>query len=61
MKISKNDRSSTHNSTVFLKYTQNRTEKILSNINQQNHGTTLTNITNRSATANQGRCEKTNF
>ena len=45
----------------FLEYTQKRTEKILSNINQQNHGTTLTNITNRSATANQGRCEKTNF
>ena len=45
----------------FLKYTQKRTEKILSNINQQNYEATLTKYYKSICCSKPGGMQKTNF
>ena len=46
---------------LFLKYTQKRTEKILSTINQQNYGTILTKYYKSICCSKPGELQKTNF
>ena len=46
---------------LFLKYTQKHTEKTLSNINQQNYGTTLTKYYKSICCTKPGGMQKTNF
>ena len=46
---------------LFLKYTQKRTEKILSTINQQNYGTILTKYYRSICCSKPGKMQKTNF
>ena len=46
---------------LFLKYTQKRTEKILSSINQKNYGTILTKYYKSICCSKPGEMQKTNF